>query len=96
MKKSENKNSKKFVILGTVAILISLIIEFILVESKTFSQFSLGNILVLFGISTFIGLHFVVGFKRLYNYIIDNRYILSIVLIIVSSIVRFYAKYNWS
>ena len=89
MKKSENKNSKKLVILGVVALVLALIIELILVESKTFSQFSIGNVLVLFGLVTFIALHFVIGFRKLYNFIIDNRYIISIVLIIVSCIVGF-------
>lgn len=94
MKKSENKNSKKFVILGVVALVLSLIVEFILVESQTFSQFSTGNVLVLFGLITFVGLHFVIGFRKLYNFIIDNRYIISIVLIIASSIARIHAKYD--
>lgn len=88
-RRSEKSNSKKYVILGIVAIILALVIEFILVKSGTFSQFAIGNVLVLFGIVAFLGLHFVVGFKKLYNYIIDNRYIISIVLIIVSTILGF-------
>lgn len=89
MSKNENKNTKKYITLEIVALILSFVIEFILVKSSTFSQFSLGNILVLFGLISFIGLHFVMGFKKLYNFIIDNRYIISIVLIIASTIAGF-------
>lgn len=89
MEKSEKSNSKKYKILVFVALVLALVTEFILVQSKTFSQFAIGNVAILFGIFAFIGMHFVVGFKKLYNYIIDNRYKLSIVLIIVSTIVGF-------
>ena len=88
-KKNEKKNSNKYIILGIVALILAIIIEFILVKSNTFSKFALGNVLTIFGIIVFVGLHFVMGFKKLYNYIIDNRYILSIVLIIVSTILGF-------
>lgn len=88
-RRNEKKIQKKYVILGIVALILSIIIEFILVKSNTFSTFAIGNILAIFGIITFIGLHFVVGFRKLYDYIIDNRYIISIVLIIVSTIVGF-------
>lgn len=87
--KGEKNNSKKYVILGIVALVLSLVIEFILVESNTFSQFAIGNVLALFGIIVFVGLHFVIGFKKLYNYIIDNRYSISIVLIIACAIVGY-------
>lgn len=83
------KNSKKYIILGIIALILSLVIEFILVKSNTFSEFSFGNVLALFGLIAFIGLHFVLGFKKLYNFIIDNRYIISIVLIIVSTIIGY-------
>lgn len=89
MKNSENKKIKKIIILGVVSLVLSLIIQFILVESKTFSQFSIGNVLAIFAVIAFVGIHFVLGFKKLYDFIIDNRYIISIVLIIVSTIVGF-------
>lgn len=88
-KRNEKKDLKKYIILGIIALILAVIVEFILVESKTFSTFALGNVLAIFGIISFIGLHFVVGFKKLYNFIIDNRYIISIVLIIVSTIIGF-------
>lgn len=88
-RRSEKNDSKKYVILGIVAIALALVIEFILVKSNTFSQFAIGNVIVFFGVVTFLGLHVVVGFKKLYNYIIDNRYIISIVLIIASTVVGF-------
>lgn len=88
-RRNEKECSKKYVILGIVALILAIIIEFILVKSNTFSTLAIGNILAIFGIILFIGLHFVVGFRKLYNYIIDNRYIISIVLIIVSTIIGF-------
>lgn len=87
--KAEKNNSKKYVILGAVSLVLALVIEFILVKSSTFSQFAIGNVLAICGIILFVGMHFVFGFKKLYNYIIDNRYIISIVLIIVSTIVGY-------
>lgn len=89
MRESEKNNLKKYKILVLVALVLALVTEFILVQSKSFSQFAIGNVAILFGIFAFVGMHFVVGFKKLYNYIIDNRYKLSIVLIIVSTIVGF-------
>ncbi len=88
-RRNEKRDSKKYIILGIVALILAIIIEFILVKSNTFSTFAIGNVLAIFGIIEFIGLHFVVNFKKLYDYIIDNRYIISIVLIIVSTIVGF-------
>lgn len=85
----EKKNEKKYRILGIVALVLALVIEFILVKSNTFSQFAVGNVLAIFGIVVFVGLHFVIGIKKLYNYIIDNRYIISIVLIIASTIIGY-------
>ncbi len=88
-KRSEKKNLKKYFILGFVALILSFVIEFILVKSSTFSQFSIGNILAIFGVIVFIGLHFIIGVKKLYNIIIDNRYTISIVLVVFSTIVGF-------
>lgn len=89
MRRSEKGNSKKYKILVIIALILALVVEFILVKSNTFSQFAIGNVIALFGVFAFIGMHFVVGFKKLYDYIIDNRYKLSIVLIIASTIVGF-------
>lgn len=88
-RRSEKNNSKKYVILGIVALILSFIVEFILVKSNTFSQFSIGNVLAILGLIVFAGLHVTMGFKKLYNKIIDNRYIISIVLIVVSTIIGF-------
>lgn len=90
MKKKNTKgNQKKYIILCVISLILAIITEYILVSSETFSQFSIGNILAIFGIVAFLGLHFIVDKKKMYNFIIDNRYIISIVLIIVSTIIGF-------
>lgn len=88
-RKNTKSNQKKYIILCTVSLVLAIITEYILVSSGTFSQFSIGNILVIFGITAFLSLHFIIDKKKMYNYIIDNRYIISIVLIVVSTIVGF-------
>lgn len=82
------KNIKKLVV---VSIILSIIAEIILTKGTSmFDNFSIPRIITITGIIAFIGLHFVVGFKKLYNFIIENRYKLAVILIITSSIVGFF------
>lgn len=39
-----------------------------------------------FGIIDFIGLHFIIGFKNLWDYIIDKRYVIALILLVLFSV----------
>jgi hypothetical protein len=91
MSKRKKENiSKKYKILILVAIILSLVLEFIFVNSKVFTSLSIGRVITVFAVITFLGLHFVMGFKKLYTFIVEHRYILSGILIVLSTIVGFF------
>lgn len=74
-----------------VSLIFAIVLEFIL-SKNVYTAFSIGRLVALFGIISFIGIHFLIGFKKLYTYIIENRFLLSIVMIIFSTILGFMQK----
>lgn len=82
---------KKFIKLVFITLLIAVIVELILTKgSKTYSNISIARLITLIGIIGFIFSHFIFGFKKVWGYIVDNRYKLSVILIIISTIIGFF------
>lgn len=81
------KEKKKIFILGLISIILSGIVEFIFVNSGNI--ISIPRFITVWGILGFIGLHFVIGFKKLYTIIVENRFKISIVMIAISTIVGY-------
>lgn len=84
--KKNNKILKTIIISTVLAIICELISSFII--NKT-NNIQIYKIIIESAIIIFIGLHFTVGIKKLYNFLIENRYKLSVILIIVSTVMGF-------
>lgn len=82
------QEKKKVCILELISIILAVIIEFIFVN--TGKNISITRVITLFGIISFIGLHFIIGFKKLYTIIVENRFIISGIMIIVSTIIGYF------
>ncbi len=77
------ENIKKIIKSAIIAIIFSLILNIIFVKTNLYSNdFLLNRIFIVFCIAEFINLHFVVGFKKLYKYIIKYRYIIALIFLI--------------
>lgn len=83
---SAEKN--KVLILEAISFILSIIVEVIFTNLG--NTMSLPRIITVFGIISFIGLHFVIGFKKLYTMIVENRFKISGIMIIVSIILGFW------
>lgn len=81
------KEKRKSLILGVIAVVLAVIAEFIFVNSG--SIISIPRMVTICGIFVFIGLHFVIGFKKLYTIIVENRFKISIVMILLSTIIGY-------
>lgn len=91
MEKARKKTSSKIAKLLIISVILTVICEVVTLKlTKTFSEISLARSLTIFGIITFIGLHFTIGFKKLYNIIVQKRFIISGILIVVSTIIGFF------
>ena len=84
----DTKEKKKILILGLISIIIAIIMEYIFINSG--NSMSLARSITIFGIIAFIGLHFVIGFKKLYTIIVENRFKISLIMIIISTIIGFF------
>lgn len=82
------KEKNKVWILGVVSIILAAIAEFIFVNLE--SEISLARVITLTGIISFIGLHFVIGFKKLYTIIVENRFKISIIMIAISTAIGYF------
>ncbi len=94
MQKNETltkKEKEKNLILVLISIILASITEFIFVNSG--NTFSISREITLFGIFIFIGLHFTIGFKKLYTIIVENRFKISGVMIIISSLLGFFQNH---
>ncbi len=92
MKKEKiNKQKRSMAICIAIAFVVGLIWQLIgLKGTHTYSKFMFSSVLISAGIVWFILLHFVVGFKKMYSYIIDRRYSLSIIMIVVTTVLEFF------
>lgn len=83
---TEEKN--KILKLEIISIILTCIIEFIFVNSG--KSISIARSITVCGIISFIGLHFVLGFKKLYTIIVENRFKISGIMIIFSTIIGYF------
>ncbi len=85
-----NKIVKSIIISLILVVIYELIMRFLLRKNPTIFIYNviLETLFVSFGL-----FHFTIGIKKLYGYIIDNRYRLSIILIIISTILGFFGNY---
>lgn len=83
---TEEKN--KIIKLLIISIILACIVEFIFISSG--SNLSVSRCITICGIISFIGLHFVLGFKKLYTLIVDNRFKISGIMIILSTIIGYF------
>ena len=83
-----NKIRKKCMIAFLITLVIGLIIEIICDKTKVFSGFSFSRMLVISTLIWYAAIHFIVGFKRLYTIMIDNRFLISFVMIILTTLVE--------
>ena len=90
-KENNIKKIVKSIIISLILVVIyELIMRFLLKKNPTIFIYNiiLETLFVSFGV-----FHFTIGIKKLYRYIIDNRYRLSIILIITSTIFGFYGNH---
>lgn len=78
----------KVLILCFISIILAVVAEYII--SSSGNNIALSRAIIIWGICTFIGLHFVIGFKKLYTIIIENRFKISSIMIVFSTILGFF------
>ncbi len=83
---TEKEKGKNFIV-ALISIILAGITEFIFVNSG--NTFSIPRNITFCGIYIFIGLHFAIGFKKLYTIIVENRFKISGIMIIISTILGF-------
>lgn len=77
----------KVLILCSISIILATIAEYIIFNSG--NNLILSRAIIIWGISVFIGLHFVIGFNKLYTIIVENRFKISSIMIVFSTIIGF-------
>lgn len=82
------EEKKKCLILTGISIILSIIAEFIFVNSG--NEISIARLVTVFGICAYIGLHFVIGFKKLYTIIVENRFKISAIMVVLSTIIGYF------
>ncbi len=90
------KNTKKRIIItAVVSILLAVVYEMILKFAlKVESNFLADKILVDTMILFFIGLHFALGFSKLYDFLIKNRYKIAGILLILFTLLQYSGSSN--
>lgn len=84
-KKQINKKKQSMAISVAIAIVIGIIWQLIGWKgTHSYTRFSFTGALIIAGVAWFISLHFTVGLRKLYDYIIDRRFSLSIIMIVVT------------
>jgi len=89
-KKQINKQKQSMVICIVIAFVIGIIWQLVGWKGTHTTKFSLSGALIIAGVAWFILLHFTVGVKKLYDYIIDRRFSLSIIMIVVTVFFEFF------
>ena len=90
----EEKNNKLLVIIA-ISVIFSIIYELILkFAMKKNDVIYIYNIIIESFIIFFILLHFTVGFKKLYDYIINNRFKIAFILVVIFTIIGILQNIN--
>lgn len=84
------KEIKDIVILIVVSLVYACTFQF--VSTKYFNVYNtyvIDRIFLITSIMIFVGLHFILGFKKIYDFIIKYRYLIALALIIIFSLLRY-------
>ena len=84
--------TKKISICSIISLILAVIIETHLIGNTQISIKLISRVLIITGLITFTGLHFVLGVKKLYDYIVENRFKISGIMIILSTILGFFSN----
>lgn len=87
MKEMSKKTS--CLIWGIISIFFGIGYEFICQKLEVYKNFSGDRIFIIAMITLFVGLHVIFGFKKLYNFIIEKRYIIAGIALIVLTILGY-------
>lgn len=88
LEKLTSQEKNKVLILESISFILAIILEFIFTNLG--NNISVSRAITLFGIISFIGLHFIIGFKKLYTIIVENRFKISGIMIIISTILGYW------
>lgn len=84
--------TKKISICSIISIILAVIVETVLIGNIQISMKFISRILIITGLIIFIGLHFIFGVKKIYDYIVQNRFKISGIMIIISAILGFFSS----
>lgn len=90
-KNIENPKKQTFNKMLIVNIILAIVFEIVMVfVKKTFSGISIARGITAFGLLNFIGLHYVWGAPNLYNKIIKNRFVITGIMVVLTTILGFF------
>ena len=87
--KNTNKIIKTIIISLIAVIIYEFLFKYILKRNSTIYLY---NVILETAIISFVLMHFSLGLKKMYSFIIENRFILSIVLIISTTVLGFFGN----
>lgn len=86
-----DKNKKSILKNVGITLILTIITELLMVFAfKKFSAIYIPRMIAMWGIYIFFGLHYAIGAKPLYRIIINNRYKIAAVMVIVSTILGYF------
>ena len=96
MERGKDSKQKKVVEkCAIVALIVGIITEIMCSKAiHIFTKFSFSRALIISGIIWFIVLHFTINIKKLYGYIIDRRFSLSIIMILITTFLELFQTSN--
>lgn len=86
----ENLSKKTSTVIWTIVSIIFAVIYTVVCENLNVYQNTLyiERTIIVFAIVEFIGLHIIFGIKRLWNFIIDNRYIIALIMLALFTVLK--------
>lgn len=87
MKELSKKNL--CIIWAIVSILLGVIYEVVCSKMQVYPKFSIDRIFIVFLIAMFAGMHIIFGIKKLYNFIIEKRYIIAGICLVVFTVLGY-------
>ena len=87
MKELSKKNM--CIICGIISIILGFIYHVACNYFGIYTNFVADRIIIAAAISMFVGLHVIIGFKKLYDFIIEKRYIIALICLIVFTILGY-------
>lgn len=84
--------TKKITICSIISLILGVITETLLLGNIQIGANLISRILIISGLITFVGLHFALGIRTIYDYIVENRFKISGIMIIISAILGFFSN----